>query len=54
MSQEYIALRLGISQCAYSKLERGDTRMTLDKLDQLLKVFEMDLSDLLRNDFKIS
>jgi transcriptional regulator with XRE-family HTH domain len=34
-SQEYMAHQLDISQNAYSKLERGSTRLTLDKLEQI-------------------
>lgn len=37
-SQEYMALRLEISQNAYSKLERGITRLTLERMAQIAEI----------------
>ncbi len=34
-SQQYMALKLNISQNAYCKIERGETRLSMEKLGQL-------------------
>jgi len=39
-SQEYIASRLNISQSAYSKIEKGETDLSLKRIDQLASLFE--------------
>ena len=40
-SQDYIANQLGISQNAYSKLERGETGIDEKKLEQISKVLNV-------------
>lgn len=47
-SQEYIASKLEITQNTYSKIERGETKITLDKLNDICKALEISL-DLLFN-----
>ncbi len=34
-SQEYMAAKLGLSQSAYSKIERGKTKLTIERLERL-------------------
>lgn len=46
-SQEEMAHRLGMSTNGYAKLERGETRLNIPKLEQIAEVFDIDLSDLL-------
>ena len=46
-TQEYLALRLGISQNAYSKIELGYTRITLERFMQIAQILEVDTVDLL-------
>lgn len=46
-SQEEMAHRLGMSTNGYAKLERGETRLNIPKLEQIAEVFDLDLSDLL-------
>jgi transcriptional regulator with XRE-family HTH domain len=46
-SQEYLAIKLGISQNAYSKIELTYTKITLYRLIQIAAVLEVSLSDLL-------
>lgn len=48
LSQEYMSLRLHISQSAYAKLERGETKMTVDRLKEICKVLEIDMLELFR------
>lgn len=47
ISQEYIASHLNISQSAYHKIEVGETELTTDRLQQILNVLEIDLSELI-------
>lgn len=49
-SQEDIAHKLNISANAYSKIERGETRLNLPRLEQLAEIFEMDIIELLQTD----
>lgn len=50
LTQENIAFELGISQEAYGKLENGKTKLNIDHLEGLSKVFEMDLMEMLLYD----
>ncbi len=49
-TQEYIALKLGISQNAYSKIELGYTKITLERLFQIADVLEITVAELLDTD----
>jgi len=40
-SQEYIAGKLGINQNAYSKLENGKVKITVERIRQLAKIYEV-------------
>lgn len=48
LSQEYMSLKLGISQSAYAKLERGETKMTVSRLRAICQLLEIDISQLFR------
>lgn len=41
-TQEYLAFKLSISQNAYSKIELGHTKLTVDRLFQIAEVLEVD------------
>lgn len=45
--QEYMAEELGISQSAYSKLERGETDITVSQLRKIATILGLTLIDLL-------
>jgi transcriptional regulator with XRE-family HTH domain len=49
-SQDYLATQLGISQRAYSKLERDEIKLDWDKISAISKVFEMEPTDLVSFD----
>jgi len=49
-TQEYLAVKLGISQNAYSKIELGYTKITLERLYQIANILEIDLVELLRSE----
>ena len=46
-SQALVSEKLGITQKAYSKLERGETKLNWDKLNQLSEIFEIDIWELI-------
>ncbi len=46
-SQEYIALQLKISQNAYSKIEIGRTRITVETVFKIAGILEVDIYTLL-------
>lgn len=48
-SQEYMALRLGISQSTYSRLEQGRIPLTWPRLNQIAQVFDIPLHHLIHN-----
>ncbi len=52
-TQEYMANNLNISQAAYSKIEKGDTNLTLSKLDTIAKTLEVDINNILDFDEKM-
>lgn len=49
-SQEQMANLLGINQKAYSKIERGKTKLNYERLCQLAKIFDLTLSELINID----
>lgn len=46
-SHEYIAEKLGISVSAYNKIERQETKLTLERLFQLQAILDIPLEELL-------
>ena len=53
-TQEYLAMKLNISQNAYSKIELGYTKITLERLYQIAQVLEVDLIELIKaNDAEV-
>ncbi|OAV31123.1 hypothetical protein AO366_1987 [Moraxella catarrhalis] len=45
-SQEYMAEQLGLSKNGYAKIERGESRPSLDRLEQITAVFGIGMIDL--------
>jgi transcriptional regulator with XRE-family HTH domain len=52
-TQEYVAKQMNMSQNAYSKIENGNTQLTVHHLKELSRVLEISILDLLRDDFEI-
>ena len=44
--QEYMAEELNMSQSAYSRIERGQTDITISQLRKIAKVFNIPISQL--------
>lgn len=53
-SQEQVAEKMGISPNSYGKLERGETKSTLDKLEQIANIFDVDVVELINSGEKTS
>ena len=47
LSHENMAFELGISQAAYTKIEKGETRLTVDRLQKIAETLKVTLGDLL-------
>ncbi|QTN38955.1 helix-turn-helix transcriptional regulator [Cryomorphaceae bacterium] len=48
LSQEYVSLKLEISQSAYAKMERGETKLTVQRLKDICQILEIDVPQLFR------
>jgi transcriptional regulator with XRE-family HTH domain len=46
-TQEYLAAKLNISQNAYSKIELGYTKITVERLFQIADILETNITELL-------
>lgn len=46
-TQDYLAAKLDISQNAYSKIELGYSKITLDRLFEIAKILEVEVTQLL-------
>lgn len=46
-SQEEMANKLGMSTNGYAKLERGETRLYLSKIERIADVFDVDILELM-------
>ncbi|CAN5434608.1 hypothetical protein BH09BAC6_BH09BAC6_29000 [soil metagenome] len=53
-TQEYLAVKLHISQNAYSKIELGYTKITLERLLQISVILEVEAYQLISTDMAIS
>ncbi|MDO4697903.1 MAG: helix-turn-helix transcriptional regulator [Pasteurellaceae bacterium] len=47
LSQEEMANKLSMSTKGYAKIERGETRSNLPRLEQISEIFNMDICELL-------
>jgi transcriptional regulator with XRE-family HTH domain len=46
-TQDYLAAKLGISQNAYSKIELGYSKLTLERLFQISAILEVEVFELI-------
>lgn len=54
LSQEEVAEKMHISPNTYGKIERGETKLTLAKLEQIAQIFDVDIVELINSEEKIS
>ena len=52
LSQEYIANQLGLSVRAYSKIETGETQLTINRLNEISRIMGVDPIEVLGFDDK--
>ena len=52
ITQEFIATQLGLSTRAYSKIETGETQLTINRLNEISKVLGVDSIEILGFDDK--
>lgn len=48
-SQEQMAEKINMSLNGYAKIERGETKLTVDKLDKIAQIFGMDILEFIQN-----
>lgn len=48
-SQEYMAEMLGINQSSYAHIESGKTALSLDRLDKISTILNVDIHDLIES-----
>jgi transcriptional regulator with XRE-family HTH domain len=53
LTQEYVALQMGLSQNALSKIENNYTALTVKHLKDLSRILEVSILDLMKEDFEI-
>ena len=51
-SQEQMAEKLNMSLNGYAKIERGETKLYLDKLEQIAQILDIDVVELMQSDGK--
>jgi transcriptional regulator with XRE-family HTH domain len=51
-SQEYMAQKMGITASAYSKIERDETDITFNRLEEIAKILEVDTQTIMNFDEK--
>ncbi len=51
-TQEYVADRIGLSTRAYSKIESGETQLTVNRLNEISEILEIDPIELLGFDHR--
>jgi len=49
-TQDYLAAKIGISQNAYSKIELGYSKVTLDRLFQIAKILDVEATHLISHE----
>lgn len=52
LTQEQMANQLGLSTNGYANLERGETRLNVERLEQIANVLGVDVTELMTNDEK--
>lgn len=50
LTQEQMANELGLSTNGYANLERGETRLSVDRLEQIANIFGVDVTELMTSD----
>lgn len=51
-TQDDMADKMGMSKNGYGKIERGESRMSLDKLEKIAQIFNIDIVELINQNEK--
>lgn len=54
LSQEQMAEKMQLSPNSYGKLERGETKLTFEKLEKIANIFDLDIVELINTGEKTS
>ncbi len=49
-TQEDMAERMNLSQNGYAKIERGESKLSIKKLEQIAQIFNIDITELISRD----
>lgn len=49
LTQDNLAYELGITKSAYSKIERGETNVSINRLTEIAKILEVDIVDFFKD-----
>lgn len=52
LTQEQVAEKLGISTNGYSKIEKGQTKLSIERLQEIANIFDIDIIELINSDEK--
>lgn len=50
LTQEEMAVKLNLSTTGYAKIERGETRLNIPRLEQIAEIFDVDIFELICNE----
>ncbi|MCG7656949.1 helix-turn-helix domain-containing protein [Wielerella bovis] len=50
LSQEEMAMKLDLSTNGYAKIERGETKLNIPRLEQIAEIFDTDIFSLIQSD----
>lgn len=50
LSQEEMAVKLNLSANGYAKIERGETKLNIPRLEQIAEIFDTDIFSLIQSD----
>jgi transcriptional regulator with XRE-family HTH domain len=52
-TQDYLASKIGMSQNAYSKMETGGSKITVERLEKIAEVLDIPIDELLTEEQKV-
>lgn len=53
LTQEEMALKLNLSTTGYAKIERGETRLNIPRLEQIAEILDVDIMEFMSDEKKV-
>lgn len=53
LTQEDMALKLNMSTTGYAKIERGETRLNIPRLEQIAEIFDVDILEFIADEKRV-